>query len=520
MFALCWLVSSLLTAQQSDNPLYRDYRAPSPSSFLLRRGDLSYNLLQLFLLERKANAGDFLAQHELGLRYLLGEGVGADTVKAAYWISRASMGNFNEAKYNYGILLFNGIGLEWNPFEAYRQFRVCAEGGMPEAQFFQAMILTENFVVQQNWESAYSLLKQSAAKGNTSAQAAVKDFEARGLGVPSSQRAVDTSKQRKMQQAPKALGFVFIDQQADTSNQNNPALLAEALRDASPGLLRSLGVAQPSRRPSAREGAEKKQETPVIDLTLIQQAAEEGSPEALLILARSYEQGIGVKKSFLQAAVYYLRAIRMSSLRAPGALAHMMEQEAFYSELKSHVDAQDPDAQFVWASLVAYQLDYPLAKEKAYITEPQALELLEKAASKLHVQSLLELGLCYYSGRWTPEDREKAIRLWKQAAGLGNREAVLRLATLATRSLIEAERNSAVVLLSHAAQGGSILAQVALAYCYETGAGIPKKTAEAVHLYRTAAQRGNQSAFIALKRLHDSIRPKEKEFEIREEELQ
>ena len=38
----------------------------------------------------KANNGDASAQHELGIRYLLGRGFGVDTVKSAYWIQKAA----------------------------------------------------------------------------------------------------------------------------------------------------------------------------------------------------------------------------------------------------------------------------------------------------------------------------------------------------------------------------------------------------------------------------------------------
>jgi len=61
---------------------------------------------------------------------------------------------------------------------------------------------------------------------------------------------------------------------------------------------------------------------------------------------------------------------------------------------------------------------------------------------------------------------------------------------------------------------GSILAEVALALCYETGRGVRQQKGEAARLYRNAAQRGSQSAYDALRRMHDEIRPPGKEFEI------
>jgi TPR repeat protein len=105
--------------------------------------------------------------------------------------------------------------------------------------------------------------------------------------------------------------------------------------------------------------------------------------------------------------------------------------------------------------------------------------------------------------------------LWAKASSMGSREARLRISALSVRS----EQNmkvlrSTIAELEQAAQKGSVLAQVALGYCYETGTGVVKKIPEAVRWYRSSAQRGSQDAFYALKRLHDQIRPREKEFQI------
>jgi TPR repeat protein len=160
------------------------------------------------------------------------------------------------------------------------------------------------------------------------------------------------------------------------------------------------------------------------------------------------------------------------------------------------------------------------AKEKGLITQKQAQTFLQKAVAEQHQQAIVELGLWHYAGRLVAEDRNKAMELWRRAAALGNKEAKIRLAVLMIQTAsAPQQRESACSEIASAAQAGSILAQVALAYCYETGIGMPKKKSEAVHLYRIAAQRGSQDAFHALKRMHDEIRPNEKEFQIEEEKL-
>jgi hypothetical protein len=249
----------------------------------------------------------------------------------------------------------------------------------------------------------------------------------------------------------------------------------------------------------------------------IRDAAEEGSPEALTILGRSYERGIGVKRNIVTAAMYYIRASRMSSPRAPSLLARLLEQKGFFEQIKSRVSQHDADAEFTWAALSALRIDYLMQQKEGFITDKQALEFLNRAASINHIQAMIELGLCYYSGRWVTEDRQRAISLWQKASEMGNHEAKIRLAALAVRTEKDPKMlRKAIAELEQAAQKGSVLAQVALGFCYETGTGVVKKIPEAVRWYRNSAQRGSQDAYFALKRLHDQIRPPDKEFQISE----
>jgi len=54
----------------------------------------------------------------------MGEGIPADTAQAIYWIKKAADKNLTAAKYNYGIMLINGIGVSWNPFSAFNILKV------------------------------------------------------------------------------------------------------------------------------------------------------------------------------------------------------------------------------------------------------------------------------------------------------------------------------------------------------------------------------------------------------------
>jgi hypothetical protein len=370
------------------------------------------------------------------------------------------------------------------------------------------MFLTENLVVPRNWEEAYKWIKKAVEGGYAPAKEAFADFEARGLGVtPKEIKAQADTSSSKKSAVKQTLGFVFFDAgPADTTATSDATLLKDALREATPQLKRALGLTK------------EQTKTPELDtagMKVIREAAEEGSPEALTILARSYERGIGVNKDLVTAAMYYIRASRMSSPRAPRLLTRLMEQPGFFEELKSRTARHDTDAEVAWAALSALKIDYLMTQKEGFITEKQALEFLKKAAAANHVQGLIELGLCYYSGRWVQEDRREALTLWTRAGKLGSHEANIRMAALAVRSEKDRKNLSAAITeLEQASQKGSVLAQVALGYCYETGTGVVKKTSEAVRLYRSSAQRGSQDAYFALRRMHDAIRPVGKEFQI------
>lgn len=498
---------ALLARQQTDSPVYKSYRPPSPSA-QLKRSDVDYNLMHIFSLERKAYAGDVAAQHELGLRYLLGEGVEADTLRGAFWIRRAAEQNSADAQYNLGILEFNGWGIPWNPFDAYKLFLAAAQHGMGESQYILSMFLTENLVVPRNWEEAYKWIKKAVDAGYAPAKEALTDFEARGLGVtPKETKSQTDTSSSKKPAVKQTVGFVFLDAgPADTTAASDATLLKDALREATPQLKHALGLTKEQT---------KTLELDTTGMRVIREAAEEGSPEALTILARNYERGIGVNKDLVTSAMFYIRASRMSSSRAPRLLARLMEQPGFFEELKSRTARHDIDAEVTWAALSALRIDYLMTQKEGFITEKQALEFLNKAAAANHIQGLIELGLCYYSGHWVQEDRREALALWTRAGKLGSHEANTRIAALAVRSEKDPTKLSAAIAeLEQASQKGSVLAQVALGYCYETGTGVAKKSSEAVHLYRSSAQRGSQDAYFALRRMHDAIRPADKEFQI------
>lgn len=505
LLATLALASSLYAQKdKSDHPsspVFKDYKEPKPAPLLIE-SDVTYRLWQTFLLERQANAGDVLAQHELGIRYLTGRGASADTVKGAFWIQKAAAQNMVSARFNLGILYYHGWGVEWNPFSAYEEFLAAAKRGMVEAEYVMGQFLTDNLVVPRNWNEAYRWVKLAADSGYAPAKESLKEIEKR-------MRAQQADSAGGVQSKKDSLGsVVLLDFDRDSSSQSDATLLRDVLESGGEELRRALGLA------TMLKGTLEMDST---EVRAIRRAADEGSPEALAVLGRCYEKGTLMKKDLVRAAEMYVRAIRLDSPGASEFVWKLLQEDAFYSQMKSRSSNGDVHANYVWATLRALGFDGTLQAKQSWISDDQALKLLERAASAKHLPAIVELGLCYYSGRWVAPDQGKAMELWVGAEALGSQDARVRIAITNVRSKITgAALDKSIQALADAMRAGSVLAQVALGYCYENGIGVPIAKAEAAGLYRSASQRGSQDAFRALKRMHDSLRPQEKEFLIEE----
>jgi TPR repeat protein len=128
---------------------------------------------------------------------------------------------------------------------------------------------------------------------------------------------------------------------------------------------------------------------------------------------------------------------------------------------------------------------------------------------------MVELGLCYFTGRWAQKDNDKAIELWSRASTLGSLEAKIRLAAANVLGQIHTQEfNTALSILRATAKQGSLFSDLTLAYCYEKGFGLPQDKGEAYRIFHKALLRGSETAFRALRSMHDNIRPPDKEYQM------
>lgn len=486
-----------------NSSVFKDYkRTEGPQ--LIRPSNVTYQLWEDLMLTRRANGGDPLAQEELGFRYFLGKGFPIDTAKAAYWTEKAADQNMPIAQYNLGVFLNNGWGITWNPFKAYERFKAAAKDSLAQGEFAYGLFFTDNLVVPRNWGIAYHWLKLAEDAKYEPAKKIIDEFIKRGIPIPP-----DSTRTQTVSKKDSSLGVsnqpiepLYLDYGPDTSsNVSDLTLLNEAFKEGNEKFRKALGVT------NVFEKGPNKDTTA---MSVIESAAAVGSPEALAVLGRCYEKGTGVPRDRIMAAEQYLRAARMDSRHGLALLVRLVREKGFAEEVERRTKEGDYDAAFVWAGLTELGLDHRLLDE-------QAFHLLVMAADHNNIPSLIELGRCYYTGQWTPRNPVLGARCWRQAARDGSRDAEIRLAAAAIISDSTATDTSLADTISVLAEGvgdGSMIAQLALGYCYQHGVGVPQNTPQAVKLYRECAQRGSESAYNALKEMYNKLRPRGKEFDV------
>ncbi len=504
LYALATAYPQANPQHRPNSPVFKSYLPPL-SIPLLEQSDATYQLWQGFRVMQEANAGKAVSQFELSVRYLTGRGFKPDTGRAAYWAARAAEQNHLLARFNLGIFQYNGWGTPWNPFEAYKNFLYVAERYVPEAQHVVAQLLTENLVVSRNWNEAYRYAKAAADSGYAPAAAFLKELERRGyLPLPEQSSTAEPGSTVPPQRPQQSGGMqlLLLDFTPDTAKATpDSILIADALRAAE--LVRNdsmfvlfSGITLQSGRPLIDS----------VTAARIEEFADAGSPEAITLLARLYETNGGTSRDIIRAAALYHRAVRLDSRRASRLLFALMQEPGFFTILKSRVGSNDPVALYTWAGLIALGLDRQL-------TDGQALNMLERAHTAGYIPATIELALAYYAGRWVSADQVKAGQLLKEAAKKGSAEAAVRQAVLAVRGR-RGDIRQEVEVLQRSTFAGSVLAQFAMGFCYDTGTGVEEDKGRAAQLYIASGQRGSQDAFRALERMYDEIRPSDVAFRI------
>ena len=115
--------------------------------------------------KKAAEAGDRLAQRNLGLMYEEGEGVERDYERAAQWYRRAAAQGDPVAQNKLGRLYSYGFGVPHDYRRAAYWARKAAENGNAEAQYALQSMLVQGLGTSSDSVSAYTWALYSARQG-------------------------------------------------------------------------------------------------------------------------------------------------------------------------------------------------------------------------------------------------------------------------------------------------------------------------------------------------------------------
>jgi localization factor PodJL len=136
-------------------------------------------------VQTAAAAGNALAQFQLGINYLEGNGVPRDAGKAVSWLQRAAEQDLAVAQYRLGTLYEKGEGVTANPVRALKLYESAAQGGNRKAMHNLAVMHAEGTGTQQDFAAAAKWFMQAANLGLTDSQYNLAILYERGLGIES-----------------------------------------------------------------------------------------------------------------------------------------------------------------------------------------------------------------------------------------------------------------------------------------------------------------------------------------------
>ena len=256
-----------------------------------------------------AERGDEKAQFDVGSAYDHGHGVAKDPKLAFLWYLRSAEAGSHEAQYNLATCYLYGTGVPANAAEAIRWFRLAAEGGLDGAQHALGLCYERGTGVEQCFVTAIRWYLRAAQQGCPGAILKLATLVEEGKGTPAPDPAKAAKLYRELVSREDAviraraeyhLGFLLSE------GRGVPCDLAEAAKvwrhaaEAGHGpsmnqlahcLLTSKGVEE-----DAEEAASW------LTRSARSRSSPEAAAEAVFLLSRMHEEGVGVLKCAETAA--------------------------------------------------------------------------------------------------------------------------------------------------------------------------------------------------------------------------
>lgn len=224
------------------------------------------------------------------------------------------------------------------------------------------------------------------------------------------------------------------------------------------------GIYQQANRYWNGTGVEKNEAEAV---RLYRQAADRGHAPSQASLGLAYDLGRGIGQSYAEALKWYRRATDQGNARGQYLLGTLYENaQGVPKDLAAaarwyRLSADQGDSSGQWSLARAYERGQGVTQ-----SDTEAVKWFRLSAEKGFAPAQNSLGVMYESGKGVRADNKEAVKWYRLAFDQGNVPATFNLADM-----------------------------------YEFGKGIGKDMDEAMRLYRLAADQGNDGAKKALERL-------------------
>ena len=118
------------------------------------------------LLKPLAEAGQPIAEHRVGVMYVLGQGVDKNPAEAIKWFSKAAEQGQGESQHSMGLRYLWGDGIDKNPETAAAWLTAAANQGIPDSATWLADMYWNGSGVQQDPVEAYKWMILAGDKFN------------------------------------------------------------------------------------------------------------------------------------------------------------------------------------------------------------------------------------------------------------------------------------------------------------------------------------------------------------------
>ncbi|MDH3469377.1 MAG: SEL1-like repeat protein, partial [Gammaproteobacteria bacterium] len=274
-----------------------------------------------------AKGGNVEAKYRMGLLYLNGQGTPQNYPAAVKALEEAAERGHHEAQYQTARLYDMGRGVRAkNPLTAYKWFQKAADGGHPGAQYQMAIRFADGREVPQNYEKAFEWYLKAAEQGHMIAEFEVGQFYDLGLEEALCTRAKSPAQCRKraLKHAQgkdnAVLAFEWVMRAADQGYAAAQYKIGE-LYEQGRGVHKDAGAAAMWFTLAAEQGlveakfkadlykkSTQTERKEVLDRRARAadiREAEKGSADAQLMVAKMYDNGVGVPKNFVKAYMWY-----------------------------------------------------------------------------------------------------------------------------------------------------------------------------------------------------------------------